>query len=103
VGGSAGARYRVAMARVTVYATPFCAYCVGAKRYLTRRGIPFDEVRINLMRPGARDRIQAASGGGRTFPQIVIDGEPIGGFDSLRALGRSGELARRLGSPPDAG
>ncbi|MGB1627595.1 MAG: glutaredoxin family protein, partial [Miltoncostaeaceae bacterium] len=56
------------MARVTVYATPFCAYCVGAKRYLRRRGIPFDEVRINLMRPGARDRIQAASGGGRTFP-----------------------------------
>lgn len=101
--GTAGARYRMLMARVTVYATPFCAYCVGAKRYLRRRGIPFDEVRINLMRPGARDRIQAASGGGRTFPQIVIDGDPIGGFDSLRALGRSGDLARRLGSPPAAG
>ncbi|MEI7794461.1 MAG: glutaredoxin [Thermoleophilia bacterium] len=84
------------MARVTVYATPFCVYCVGAKRYLRQRGIAYDEVRINIMSPGSRDRIQAASGGGRTFPQIVIDGDPIGGFDRLRDLGRSGELARRL-------
>ena len=54
------------MARVTVYATPFCVYCVGAKRYLKKRGIAYDEVRINIMSPGSRDRIQAASGGGRT-------------------------------------
>ncbi len=84
------------MAQVTVYATPFCVYCVGAKRYLRQRGIVYDEVRINIMSPGSRDRIQAASGGGPTFPQIVIDGDPIGGFDRLRDLGRSGELARRL-------
>ena len=37
--------------------------------------------------------IQAASGGGRTFPQIVIDGEPLGGFDRLRDLDRAGGLA----------
>jgi glutaredoxin 3 len=80
------------MARVTVYATPFCVYCVGAKRYLTKRGIAFDEVRINIMSPGSRDRIEAASGGGRTFPQIVIDGTPIGGFDRLRELDRAGGL-----------
>ena len=81
------------MARVTVYATPFCVSCVGAKRYLRKRGIAYDEVRINIMTPGSRDRIQAASGGGRTFPQIVIDGEPIGGFDRLRDLDRAGGLA----------
>jgi hypothetical protein len=28
----------------------------------------------------------------------VIDGDPIGGFDRLRALDRSGELARRTGA-----
>ncbi len=80
------------MARVTVYATPFCVYCVGAKRYLKKRGIAYDEVRINIMSPGSRDRIEAASGGGRTFPQIVIDGTPIGGFDRLRDLDRAGGL-----------
>lgn len=84
-----------AMAQVTVYATPLCPYCVGAKALLRRRGIPYDEVRINILGEGARDRVQAESGGGRTFPQIVIDGDPVGGFDSLRALDRSGELARR--------
>lgn len=87
------------MARVTVYATPFCAYCVGAKRYLRHRGIAYDEVRINIMRPGSRDRIQQASGGGRTFPQIVIDGEPIGGFDRLRERGRAGALDHLSASP----
>lgn len=86
------------MAQVTVYATPFCLYCVGAKALLRRRGIAYDEVRINILSQGARDRIEAESGGGRTFPQIVIDGDPVGGFDSLRALDRSGELARRTGT-----
>ena len=83
------------MAQVTVYAAPFCLYFVGAKRLLRRRGIAYDEVRINMFEDGARNRLQTESGGGRTFPQIVIGDEPIGGFDSLRALDRSGELARR--------
>ncbi len=89
------------MAEVTVYAAPFCLYCVGAKALLRRRGIAYGEVRINMYSDGARDRLQAESGGGRTFPQIVIDGDPIGGFDSLRALDRSGELMRR--TAPGAG
>jgi glutaredoxin len=29
-------------------------------------------------------------------PQIVIDGEPIGGYAELRELDRRGELERRL-------
>lgn len=98
--GSVGAGASVnPMAQVTVYATPFCLYCVGAKSLLRRRGIAYDEVRINMFSDGARDRLQAESGGGRTFPQIVIDGEPVGGFDSLRALDRSGALARRTTTP----
>lgn len=83
------------MPQVTVYATPFCFYCIGAKSLLRRRGIAYDEVRINILGSGSRDRLQQQSGGGRTFPQIVIDGHPVGGFDSLRAIDRSGELARR--------
>ena len=86
------------MAEVTVYAAPFCLYCIGAKKLLKRRGIPYREVRISMFEDGARDRLQTESGGGRTFPQIVIDGDPIGGFDRLRALDRSGELARRTGA-----
>ena len=35
--------------------------------------------------------------GRRTVPQIFIDGQPIGGFDELYALDRSGELDKLLG------
>lgn len=92
------------MTRVVVYATPLCMYCVGAKRLLRRRGIPFDEVRIDIWQRGSRDRIQQASGGGRTFPQITIDGVPIGGFDALRAWDRDGRLRGCAGDdrPPEA-
>ena len=79
------------MAEVTVYAAPFCLYCIGAKKLLKRRGIPYREVRISMFEDGARDRLQA---------QIVLDGDPIGGFDRLRALDRSGELSRRTGAAP---
>lgn len=83
------------MAQVTVYSSPFCIYCVGAKRLLRQRGIAYEDISINLLSKGSRDRLEQVSGGGRRFPQIVIDGERIGGFDSLRAIDRSGELARR--------
>ena len=47
------------MAEVTVYAAPFCLYCIGAKTLLKRRGIPYREVRISMFEDGARDRLQA--------------------------------------------
>jgi len=34
--------------------------------------------------------------GGWTVPQILIDGEPIGGYTELWRLDRSGELEARL-------
>jgi glutaredoxin 3 len=43
----------------------------------------------------ARNRLVAETGG-YTFPQILIDGTNIGGFDQLSALDRSGELATLL-------
>jgi glutaredoxin 3 len=30
--------------------------------------------------------------GGRTVPQIIIDGKPIGGYDNLLVLDQKGEL-----------
>jgi glutaredoxin len=34
--------------------------------------------------------------GGWTVPQIVIDGEPIGGYTELWRLDKTGELEQRL-------
>lgn len=82
------------MKSVTVYTTDMCPFCVGAKKLLDRRGIPFEE--INLARdPDARAKLVAVTGR-FTFPQIVIDGTSIGGFDELRAADRAGHLAELL-------
>jgi glutaredoxin 3 len=78
------------MKSVTVYTTDRCSLCVSAKALLDRRGISYEE--INLARdPDSRDRLSNITGM-FTFPQIVIDGEPIGGFAELLAADRQGRL-----------
>ena len=79
------------MKRVEIYTTPICGYCAMAKQLLTRKGVPF--VEIDVMRdPERRAEMTRRSGGGRTVPQIFIDGAPIGGCDDLHALERRGAL-----------
>jgi glutaredoxin 3 len=82
------------MKNVTLYTTSQCAFCVGAKMLLDRRGIPYEEV--NLARdPDGRARLSKITGM-YTFPQIMIDGESIGGFQELRAADRAGTLSELL-------
>ena len=82
------------MKPVILYTTDMCPYCAGAKKLLERRGIPFEE--INLARdPDARAELARVTGM-FTFPQILIDGTPIGGFDELRAADRAGQLVDLL-------
>jgi glutaredoxin 3 len=75
---------------VTVYTTENCSRCVSAKTLLGRRGIAYQE--INLAKdPDGRAELQQRTGM-VTFPQIVIDGETLGGFDELLAADRAGRL-----------
>jgi glutaredoxin 3 len=83
------------MARVVLYSTTFCAYCLLAKRLLDKRGVEYEERKLTRL-PSGRSELEMLSRGGRTFPQIFIDGEPIGGFVELRALDRDGSLERLL-------
>ena len=79
------------MARVTVYTTEPCGYCRTAKALLERRGVPYDE--INLAKDAEGRAELVARTGMMTFPQVIIDGEPIGGFQELAAADRTGRLA----------
>ncbi len=81
--------------RVRVYSTLICAYCIRAKALLKSRGIPYEDIDVTGDHAARAWLVQAT--GRRTVPQIFIDDEPIGGFDELRALDRSGELAKKLG------
>jgi glutaredoxin 3 len=76
---------------MTLYSTEPCGYCRNAKALLAARGIEYTE--INLAKdPDGRAEL-AQKTGLMTFPQIVLDGEPIGGFQELVRLDRSGGLA----------
>lgn len=82
------------MRSVTLYTTEFCPYCKSAKTLLDRRQIAYQE--INLARdPDGRAELSKITGM-HTFPQIVIEGETIGGFDELLAADRSGALKSLL-------
>jgi glutaredoxin 3 len=78
------------MSEVIVYTTEHCSFCSTAKALLGKRGIDYEE--INLARdPDGREAL-AKKTGMITFPQIVIDGETLGGFDALIAADRDGRL-----------
>jgi len=86
------------MARVEVYTTPMCPYCVAAKRLLKERGIPYAEFDVAQDDALRADVMQRS--GRRTVPQIFIDGRSIGGFEELRGLDTAGELESLRESPP---
>jgi glutaredoxin 3 len=77
---------------ITVYTTDPCARCIRAKDLLSSRGLRFSEV--NLAKDPVGRRELAAFTGQMTFPQIVIGGEPIGGFQELLEADRQGHLSR---------
>ena len=79
------------MNRVTVYTTEPCGYCRTAKALLERRGIPYDEVNLSKDVEGRSELV--ARTGMMTFPQVLLDGEPLGGFQELAVADRAGVLA----------
>ena len=86
------------MAKVEIYTTPICPYCMRAKALLKRKGVAFEEIDVTMV-PGAREEMVSRSGGKRTVPQIFIAGDGIGGSDELHALESQGALDRLLATP----
>jgi glutaredoxin 3 len=78
------------MARVLVYTTAMCPFCVRAKRLLEVRGIAYEEIDVGANVEMRADLVHRT--GRRTVPQIFIDGRSIGGFEELAALDADGEL-----------
>lgn len=83
------------MAKIEIYTTPICPYCVRAKALLNKKGVKFEE--FNVMTDRAKRTEMEKRSGGHTVPQIFIDGKPIGGCDDLFELDFDGELNGLLG------
>jgi glutaredoxin 3 len=79
------------MSQVTVYTTEPCGYCRVAKALLNKRGIAFEEINLAKDPEGRAELVRRT--GMMTFPQVVIDGKPIGGYQELARADRAGELS----------
>jgi glutaredoxin 3 len=77
-----------------MYTTRWCGYCVRAKALLDSKGLEYEEIRVDED-PHFRQKIHDLTGGW-TVPQILIDGDPIGGYTELWHLERNGRLDDRL-------
>jgi glutaredoxin 3 len=84
-------------ARVLLYTTSWCGQCTAAKDLLRRRGIAFEEIDAEALWGAAfRDEIFKLTGR-TTVPQVVIDGQPVGGHADLVRHDESGKLRELLG------
>ena len=79
------------MSRITVYTTEPCGYCRVAKALLAKRTVPYEEINLAKDPEGRAELVRLT--GMMTFPQVVIDGEPIGGYQELVAADRDGRLS----------
>lgn len=80
------------MAKVVMYCTAVCPYCVRAEQLLLRKGVQeIDKIRIDMDQDRLGEMMQR-SGGRRTVPQIFIGDTHVGGYDDLVDLDMDGGL-----------
>ena len=79
---------------IKIYSTNWWGSCLAAKTMLNDMGVSYEEINIeeeNL----SRDDLAKLTGG-YTVPQIIINDNPVGGFNELLQLNRSGKLKELL-------
>lgn len=68
--------------KAIVWSKYHCPYCDQAKALLNQKGIQFEERKIG---DGyTKEELLEAIPTARTVPQIIIDGELVGGFNELK-------------------
>lgn len=73
------------MAKIDIYTTTYCPFCVRAKALLAHKGVAFEEIKIDH-NPALRPEMITRSSGKTSVPQIFIDEKHVGGCDELFAL-----------------
>lgn len=83
---------------LVIYSREGCPFCQKAKGFLVEKGLSYKEIPVE---PGSNswEEMKQVSGSQYT-PQILINGESIGGYGDLVNLYTTGELNSRLGLAP---
>ena len=76
---------------VKIYTSQNCPYCVKAKKLLEKKGVEYEELRVDINPDLIAEAIEK-SGGLRTVPQIFIGDHHVGGCDELHALEEENKL-----------
>ena len=87
-------------ARVEIYTREFCGYCTRAKSLLASKGVEVVEYRADDSPDYRREMILRSNG--TTYPQIFINGRPVGGSDDIHDLDYQGRLDALLAEPAAA-
>ena len=76
-------------AKVKIYTTSACQYCVIAKEFFDNEGIKYEEVNVQENQDAAKEMVQKS--GQMGVPVIEINGQIIVGFNKpaiMEALGK---------------
>ncbi len=74
-----------------IFSTDSCNFCDHAKSLLSKRGVPFEEVNLSA-HPELQTELASVTGL-TSFPQIIVDGETLGGLNELRGAEKNGAMA----------
>ncbi|HJX18379.1 MAG TPA: glutaredoxin 3 [Acidiferrobacterales bacterium] len=81
------------VARILMYSTRVCPYCIRAEQLLAKKGIAPDQIEKIRVDEHPEQRAEMLRiTGRRSVPQIFIGDRHVGGFDDLAALDADGEL-----------
>jgi len=83
------------MVNIDIYTTPYCPFCIRAKKLLANKKVKFNEIDLSE-NPDKFEEMLSKSNGARTVPQIFVNGEHIGDCDHIHDLDQKGELDKIL-------
>jgi len=67
------------MAKIRVFSTPTCPYCVTLKEFLKEKGFEFEDIDVSQDEAAMNEMTEKS--GQMGVPVVDIDGEMIIGFD----------------------
>jgi glutaredoxin 3 len=78
------------MSEIVIYTTDPCSFCARVKGILSAHGLEFSEVNLSKDPTGRVELAQTT--GMMTFPQVVVDGQLLGGFREVQEASEDGRL-----------
>lgn len=83
------------MKNIVVYTVPGCPYCEQVKNLLKSKNIEFSEIEAKPQTEAWNEMFRLT--GSAAVPQVVVDGEPLGGYMDILFMEASGVLYEKLG------